>query len=63
LAPEKRVSDINVRLEKPVPTFGLNASAIMRSLMMTETFSRNVSEIFSNLKMNSLFGELFIGNA
>ena len=37
---KREFSDINVRLEKPLPTFRLNASAIMRSLMMTEAFSR-----------------------
>jgi len=36
---KREFSDINVRLEKPLLTFQLNASAIMRSLMMTEAFS------------------------
>jgi len=36
---KREFSDINVRLEKPLPAFQLNASAIMRSLMMTEAFS------------------------
>jgi len=36
---KREFSDINLRLEKPLLTFQLNASAIMRSLMMTEAFS------------------------